>query len=237
MSALSDWLWGIISPQRCVCCRRFDTWLCPVCRASIVVSRKWKCFVCKKNSTPYGSACQDCRKCESLRNILPAVDYEENSLPAKLVHLYKYRFVSELDEVLGEFMVESIRASDLPLPDLIIPIPLHPRRQRWRGFNQAELLARHIAANLLPDLPLTVDNEVLVRHRYTKPQVANEDRVERLANLREAFAVVDPTRIDGKTVWLADDVATTGTTLTTAANTLYRAGATKIYSVVFARGR
>ncbi|MDP1620398.1 MAG: hypothetical protein Q8M12_05395, partial [bacterium] len=87
--------------------------------------------------------------------LLVAAKYKDDHL-GKLVHLYKYRFIEDLHIPLGKILTEAILQSRLPIPDIIIPIPLHPRRQRWRGFNQSQLLAGHISRNLAPgfEIPL-----------------------------------------------------------------------------------
>jgi ComF family protein len=114
--------------------------------------------------------------------------------------------------------------------DLIIPIPLHRERLRWRGFNQALPLARAIGrASQCP-----VDPFVLARHRSTPPQVGlGAD--DRRRNVRGAFAVRHRERIRGRTVLLVDDVMTTGATAHECARVLRAAGARAVDAVVLAR--
>lgn len=125
----------------------------------------------------------------------------------------------------------------LALPDLVIPVPLHPRRQRFRGFNQAEMLAEKLMTLLLPGSPIPVRSDLLRRTRFTKPQMKTDSKPERLTNLSQAFAV--PLEVAGplvgKTVWLVDDVATTGTTLDECAKTLKNAGVKGVWGMVIAR--
>jgi ComF family protein len=108
-------------------------------------------------------------------------------------------------------------------PDLVVPVPLHPRRLRQRGFNPAGLLAR--AAARACGAP--IDPTALVRLRDT-PSQTGLDRRQRRANVRGAFAARRPVPAR---VWLVDDVVTTGATLAEAARALRRAGARRVIAV------
>ena len=111
-----------------------------------------------------------------------------------------------------------------------MPVPLHPRRLRERGFNQSLLLARHLATRLNLDL----DFLSLRRIRYTQPQTGLK-KDERRKNVKKAFGLLDPKVVKGRTVVLVDDVTTTGNTLNECARMLKRAGAKEIYGAVLAR--
>ncbi len=101
-------------------------------------------------------------------------------------------------------------------PQVVAAVPLHHVRQRERGFNQAGLLAAAVAGHLqLPDV-----STALVRTRATARQSSTRGRAQREANLRAAFAVVDPLAFRGRSVLLVDDVLTTGATIGTLAQTL-----------------
>lgn len=112
---------------------------------------------------------------------------------------------------------------------VLIPIPLDAQRQKQRGFNQAELMARCLAEAV--DLP--VDGQALRRIKNTAPQ-HGLDRLRRKANLKGAFAG-DPRRIQGRVVILVDDIYTSGATLVEAAQSLRCCGATKIYALTVCR--
>jgi ComF family protein len=111
--------------------------------------------------------------------------------------------------------------------DLLVPVPLHPKRLKSRGFNQALLLAR-----TFPELPWSRD--ALVRTRHTVPQVELKPR-ERQANVKGAFAVRDPALVQGKQVLLMDDLYTTGATVKECARVLRRAGARRVEVLTVAR--
>jgi ComF family protein len=114
-------------------------------------------------------------------------------------------------------------------PDVILPIPLHPRRQRQRGFNQSALLAVHVGRQLT----IPVNQKAMKRVRYTNPQtgLSPEDRLE---NVRGAFSA-DSHQVDSKQILLIDDVFTTGATMSAAADALLAAGAAGVSAYCLAR--
>jgi ComF family protein len=114
--------------------------------------------------------------------------------------------------------------------DLVVPVPLHPRKLRAREFNQSLLLADRIARRL--SLPLSFEH--LVRIRDTQPQT-ELDRRERTRNVRRAFAVREPAGFENQRVLLVDDVLTTGATVNDCARALRRAGAQSVCVLTLAR--
>jgi len=114
--------------------------------------------------------------------------------------------------------------------DFIIPVPLHPKRLRWRGFNQAVLLARQVSR--LTRVPL--DPFVLDRRRETPPQTQLAED-ERRANVRGAFSLHREKSIEGKSVLLVDDVFTSGATVNECSRTLTQGGAKQVNVLTFAR--
>ena len=116
---------------------------------------------------------------------------------------------------------------------MVVPVPLHPRRTRIRGFNQAEILAEAIAPGL--DIPVV---PALVRARDTQPQVRLRAD-QRRENVENAFAVDDGhlETLGGSRVLLVDDVLTTGATLGSAAAELQGAGVSRIYGLTLVRDR
>jgi ComF family protein len=150
-----------------------------------------------------------------------------------IVHHAKYRGRRGAAAVLGALVVErlwlTLTAGPRPPGLLVVPVPLGPRRRRARGYNQAALLAaalaREAGAQLSPP-------GCAVRLRETRPQVGRS-RQDRAANLAGAFAWHGPP-LHGATVWLVDDVVTTGATLGATAAALQQAGASRIEGVAAA---
>lgn len=185
--------------------------------------------------TDNGKLCQSCKKDRpSLDALVVAVKYRDNNI-AKLVHLLKYNFVEDLHIPLGKLLIKSILKNNLPLPDLIIPIPLHKRRLRWRGFNQSELLANFISENLTPGFKVPVISNLIIRHKYTPPQMKIGKYSERRKNIQDAFVFNSKQEVKGKIILLVDDIATTGATLFECAKILKQNGAKKVFATVIAR--
>lgn len=132
-------------------------------------------------------------------------------------------------------MTRGIDQSSLMLPEVIIPVPLHKRRLRWRGFNQAELLTKSVSEKISPGFDIPVFSDLLIRKKYTQPQMNIKGYAARQKNMRDVFGVVDKKIIKDRRVWLVDDVCTTGATLFACAEALKRAGAKEVWSIVIAR--
>lgn len=145
----------------------------------------------------------------------------------------KYEERPDLARPLGHLLRRAARDAGLVVvagADVVVPVPLHPRRLAERGFNQAALLAAEVAGELrAPTAP-----RALSRARDT-PQQAMLDRAGRLENVTRAFEAIDPARVRGKRVVLVDDVMTTGATLTACAEALLEAGAISVAGLVVAR--
>lgn len=155
--------------------------------------------------------------------------YQESIFP--LFHQMKYGPSPALARFLGELIARALEQDLGRLKlDGIIPIPLHTRRLRQRGFNQASLIAKRIHRRL----ELRVHDAFLVRERWTEPQVGLS-RLERAANVRGAFVARRPNEIKGKRWLLVDDVYTTGATLREVARVLRRARASEVHVLTVAR--
>lgn len=142
---------------------------------------------------------------------------------------YKYNRDVTLARPLGELLRARAPLSAAAY-DVVMPVPLHVRRLRWRGFNQAQLLARAIAR--AAGVPL--DPYALRRVRQTLPQV-HLNETERRHNVARAFAVVDPRSVRRRRILLVDDVYTTGATVEECSRVLLRAGARHVDVLVLAR--
>ena len=170
-----------------------------------------------------------------------ARSYGLYSAPLREVILYlKFRRHERWGYQLGELLFllwESLALQSDDPPWVLIPVPLHYRRQRERGFNQAELLARGLQHKLrktgLPDPP-RLEVGCLRRCRATPPQ-SGLDRHARMENVRHAFEVCRPERIRERSIVLVDDVMTTGATASACARALKQAGALKIIVLTLAR--
>jgi len=225
-------------PLRCLGCRTKGAWICQACEHRIMLRTEQYCPACLRHITPTGEVCFSCRdkKRPALDGIFVASYYKE-PLFAHALHTYKYRFIPQLSVPFGNILKNALEKSPLRLPDMILPVPLHKKRLRFRGFNQSLLLAQELSTNLTPGLDIPLRNDILVRTRYTKPQMKTASREERLMNLKNAFALAEGKEeaIRGKYLWLIDDVATTGTTLEECAALLKKHGAKSVFGIVLAR--
>ncbi len=149
----------------------------------------------------------------------------------QVIHRFKYGRKAFLGRPLGRLMVRVcepwFRTSDL---DLVIPVPLHPRRLRWRGFNQSVLLGREVARAW----GIRLDPLALTKPTATPPQSTLTLR-ERQANLRGIFAMAPRRTVDGKRLLLVDDIYTSGATLNECTRVLLRSGAREVRVLTLAR--
>lgn len=223
-------------PLFCLICGTPGTQLCRQCLDLFPRRLRQRCPTCIKKTTPHGEVCFACIGDRALDGLFAAAHYR-SPLISTSIHTFKYRFIPTLAEPLGSWLAERVREAELPLPDALIPVPLHPRRLRFRGFNQSSLLAQRIAELLAPGLALPVWEDALHRTRYTKPQMQTETREERLHNLQGAFTLNQQysSLVQGTSVWLIDDIATTGTTLEECAKVLKASGVKYVFGIVVAR--
>ena len=234
---------------------------CRLCRAPLVnISRLPVCRPCLSDVRPVGDGvCSVCgerlfspyalggdtseTRCGLCRRLEPpfskAVAYGsyEGGLRG-LIHLLKYEQVRPAAAVLGRMLAEALGDLESCWTQsavVVVPVPLHARKLRQRGFNQSDLIARDalkLAAHSSGRLAL--HSRVLERCRETESQIGLT-RHQRRENLRGAFTVVRPGEISGREVLLVDDVFTTGTTVSECARVLRRAGASKVFVATVAR--
>lgn len=233
-----DLLLHVLLPNTCHACRRdlprrSRAPLCAGCTAEIKVPGPLYCLRCGKPLPDGGAHCYQCRgskakkfKCRLIRSAVvfgPQV--------RGVVHAFKYTDKPYLAGWLAEWMNRRWAAyPELARAELLVPVPLHAKKFKSRGYNQSELLARELGR--LRGLP--VDALSVVRVRNT-PSQTGFGREGRLQNMSGAFACVRPEQVKGKTVLLIDDVATTGATLEGCAEALKAAGAKAVMAYTFAR--
>jgi competence protein ComFC len=157
--------------------------------------------------------------------------YRGRGIVRQIIHDFKYARQVHLRHLVARWLCAAFNDERLQGRqfDVIVPVPLHPTRQRERGFNQARLLAELLSARISVPCKL-----VLERIRYTTTQTAL-DRAERMENLHNAFRLRKNADVRGLNVLLIDDVLTTGSTLSECARVLKRAGANCVYAATAAR--
>ncbi|MBI5810950.1 MAG: ComF family protein [Deltaproteobacteria bacterium] len=225
----------ILFPPVCLLCANSlrDGPLCKAC-ASGLDGKRISAPVCTVCGTPFPQnsggyhACGQCIK--SLPPFVMARSaYSYGSSVLDAVHRLKYGNDTALSVPLGRIMA-AFACNALPIrPDIVIPVPLHEKRLRERGYNQSLLLAREVARHMRAGLDYTG----LIRVRETKPQTALKSG-ERTDNVGKAFALTAPSIFNGKRTLLIDDVFTTGATVRECAKALKKAGA-EVYVLTLAR--
>lgn len=155
----------------------------------------------------------------------------------ELIHVLKYEQVRPAAVVLGRMLAESISGLEpywTRHDVLVVPVPLHRKKVRQRGFDQSELIAQHALKLGGADSKMILHPRILERRRETQSQIGLT-RHQRRENLRGAFVVARPEEIAGREILLVDDVFTTGTTASECARVLRRAGASKVFVATVAR--
>jgi len=156
--------------------------------------------------------------------------YNKGSRIGNLIHNLKYKGIREIGHELGRIYGLTLKASGFTKDiDLIIPVPLHPTKERIRGFNQSETISMGIAAATL----LPVDVKTLARI-MASPTQTKRSRYERWTNVEGIFKVTDSQTIIGKHVLLVDDVITTGSTIESCTNELLKIEGVKVSVVALA---
>ena len=198
--------------QNCLGLIQFNnTLFCPVCRARLAEGKR----ICHYDAGYF----------------LAAVGNYDDPVLQNLIHYFKYKSFKNLAPVLGEILIKYIENCKLKIENfIIVPVPLHKKRQRERGFNQAKLLAEIIAKNLNLEL-----KDCLKRVKNTKPQSQLKDGEKRQSNVFNCFSAANPDSIKGKKIILVDDVFTSGATMNEAVKILKSNGAKRIIALVLAK--
>lgn len=204
---------------------------CMVCDTILIEDALlYLCELCKKNLPRYSRGFK-----KSIR--MPYVDgtfaafYYKNGVETA-IHNMKFKNLPKLAQTMGSLLYEELKQEVLPDFDYIIPIPMHPKKKRQRGYNQSELVAKEVSRLLKKE----VRTDILLKTKNTRPQIMLK-RENRLRNLESAFMVNNNTVIDSiqnKHVLLVDDVLTTGTTINTCAKILKENGFAFVYALVIA---
>lgn len=248
----------LIFPVECLGCEKEGAWFCHDCFKKIQLKDKQYCLHCKKENS-FGEFCKNCESNYSLDGVWIAGDYEDK-LITELIKGLKYRFMHELSGSLGRFIslflrdlinknrlvnadlekgeiwrrLEKIKGSPeifLNLKEsLIIPVPLHIKRKRWRGFNQAEVIAEELKNYF--DLEISVEKLIRVKHKKAQAKLGEK---ERKSNIKNCFAWKSE-NLNKRNIILVDDVATTGSTLNECAKVLKENGAGEVWGLVVASG-
>ena len=198
---------------------------CPFCGRVLERGENRLCALCQRElprTDGPGPAPEGCDLCLSPLHYLGGV--------RRAVHRYKFKGVKSLSGLFGELMAQCLSDGRNGAVDLMTWVPLHPKRKKRRGFDQAELLARRAAE--LCGIPAV---STLEKVRRTGTQSRQNTEVDRRANVEGAYRALPGPDLTGKRVALVDDVVTTGSTLAQCAACLRGAGAAEVVALTFAR--
>jgi competence protein ComFC len=203
--------------------------VCERCRRNVPLIEGRTCLCCGK---PMESSsleiCSDCLEMERhfSRGFSCAI-YEGKI--RELIHRFKYGKQKHLVHALAEMMTDKLNAEELTDIDRVIPVPLHKERQKERGFNQSEMLARYIAGAM----GWKLDKKSLLRNKNTHFQ-SELTKEERKQNVQNAFSLNTNVSFEGEKILIVDDVYTTGSTLNACAKELSKANPEEIYVISLA---
>jgi competence protein ComFC len=202
---------------------------CMVCETILKEeSAAFLCESCKKDLKRYGRGFHKAYGLPDIDGLFAAFIYADGIETA--IHAFKFKNQPGLSETISLLLFEELnKHGSLPEFDYIVPVPMHPRKKRQRGYNQSELIARQLGEYFDKE----VRTDVLIKTRYTRPQ-SRLKRKERMHNLEGAFSINPDISVEGKRILLVDDVLTTGTTINTCAKILKDMGAVLIYGIVIA---
>lgn len=219
-------LLDLLFPLRCLGCGREGSLLCPSCAESLPRIKQPICRCCGTGIRS-GTLCLSClshpMSIDGIRSVLLFGGTARQAILG-----LKYRHLKAMAAPLGELLAGFLRMYPLP-GDVLVPVPLHPRRLRERGYNQAALLAEQTGR--LSGLP--VAEGWLLRQRDPGTQTRAANAAERRSNVRDAFWC--HRELHGEGVLLIDDVCTTGATLDACASALKSAGAGSVWGLTVAR--
>ncbi|MBI2037605.1 MAG: ComF family protein [Candidatus Magasanikbacteria bacterium] len=214
LELIKGWVKDCLFPKFCVGCKAEDLWLCDGCAGKIIKI--------KNTSSSEG------KTVAHIDRVMALFDYGEN-IVSELIKLFKYNYITELTEVFRK-IVNDINIEFDDKNFMIMPVPLHARRQRERGFNQSEILAEIFAEKLHLQV-----NKDLRRVIFTQQQAALSAE-KRLVNLKDAFAFDAVGQAVPERVLLVDDVFTTGATMSECAKALKNKGVKTVYCLALAKG-
>ncbi len=225
-------LCDLVFPRNCFIChnqiptQNSQEGVCPDCLRCMRMNFPPFCQKCNRHlQGPYVAAL-----CHNCRTYKPHFDFAWGACLytahlKKMIHSFKYGQKTMLRHTLANLMISHVKKYSLDIQqfDLLIPIPLHPTRQRERGYNQAFCLAQGLSKYY--KIPLKPN--ILKRVEHTKNQTSLS-RKDRWTNLTSAFKMSTPSNVNNKSILLIDDLLTTGATSSQAAQTLKEAGANTV---------
>ena len=223
---IEDFL-ALLFPKTCCLCKKslyaFEDLLCNPCIAQLPMTN----YHLRAEQNDLSVKIQGLTQ---VGRVMAFLRFTKKGQSQQLLHQLKYRNRPDLGHLLGKLYGQLLLEQGMhKLWDQVTPVPLHPAKQRRRGYNQSEQFALGLGASLQIPVQLSLERKV-----YTETQT-KKSRLERLDNVSEVFAVKGD--VSGNKILLVDDVMTTGATLVSCANTLLQHQAQAVDLAVIAAGR
>lgn len=204
---------------------------CPVCGRPMQVPEEILCFNCELKmpranyvDDPDNPVAQLFWGRTQVEEATALFRFEKGSKYQKLLHLLKYKGDIKMGNFLGRMLGSELQQTNYSQADYLVPVPLHPKREAKRGYNQSEIIARGVSQIL--DIP--IQEKIIYRKEHTSSQT-KKSRYERWENMKGVFQLCEKAEdYTGKSILLIDDVITTGSTLEACADTILQLPETKI---------
>ena len=231
-----NFILDILFPPLCLGCKKYlekrDEFCCNDCLSLVKINNTLFCPVCQARLAENKRVCN--HGAEAQKNfpyLLAAAMNYDDKITRELIQFFKYKNLERLSCLISEFILKYLKTLELDLENfVVVPVPLHPFKERRRGFNQSKILAQAISKECGLELDCCI-----VRIKNTKPQAQAKNRQNRNQNLANAFKMAEAEKISGKNILLVDDVYTSGATMNEAAKILKESGAKKIIALVAAK--
>lgn len=230
---VNSFLLDLLFPKRCVSCGKFGSYICKKCFSEIEFIERPLCAVCGRQAIG-GKTHPGCRSRFTLDGLVVGARYI-GAVKQAIIKV-KYKWIYDIEKVFVDLISERLWKFDLPQDLILVPVPLHAKRKRWRGFNQSEILAKALAISF--SVPFS---DSMIRIIETKTQVGlkREDRVKNVKgafSLRQAQGKPLSFAVRGENILLVDDVYTSGATMSECCRVLKRAGAGEVWGLAAALG-
>ncbi len=227
----------ILFPPICLACERhldeneLSLHICAKCLGRLIVNDSLFCVVCKSRLPNNTKICHQ----KAAARLAAAVSYDQPIIK-KIIWLLKFQDIQAVRPAIRDILTRYLASLDFDFSDYtIIPVPLHPKRLRERGFNQAEIISGFASEALR----LPVISDIITRAQHTPPQTKMRDRAQRLTNIIGSFKIASDQaeKIKSKNLLIVDDVFTTGATTLEVTRVLKSAGARNIIILTLAKGK
>jgi len=196
--------------------------LCPACQKQLLTDEKILCASCLyflPRTNYHQSEEHPLQKIfwgrVLVENVTAFFFFEKGSSYRRILHQIKYQGQKKLGFEMGKMFGQDLKKSSFMQTDLIVPVPLHPKKERKRGYNQSDVIAKGLATAL----GKPINNQLLIR-MIENPTQTSKSRYERWENVDGIFRLTDPDFIENQHILLVDDVLTTGSTIEACAATL-----------------